>query len=242
MSKEIKKLLTILVIDDNPLELGLIRLIIQKNFPDLRCLSLTKPPEWSSFFKSQIVDVIIVDYRLPEKNGLEVIKEIRKYDIDIPVFLITALERDEIEQDIIKSGATDLIVKDRNYSNLVSKLNDLILRKSFQKFEEEINILKKIINQFSNLLILKIDEDENCIEVLGNQLIYEWSKADNLIGKNWKNIFDSIFQHLLSEQKNYEDYFSTDKAFELSIDQKIIKLKAYLIKSHFFYLILNFQV
>lgn len=242
MSKEVKQSLTILVIDDNPLELGLIRLIIQKNFPDFKCLSLTKPPEWNTFLIGQIVDAIIVDYRLPEKNGLEVIKEIRKYDASIPAFLITALERDEIEQDIIKSGATDLIVKDRNYSNLVSKLNDLIMRKSFQKFEEEINILKKIINHFSTILILKIDENENCVEVLGNRAQYDWSKDDNLIGKNWKNIFDSIFQHLLSDQKNYEDYFSTDKAFELSIDQKIIKLKAYLIKSHFFYLILNFQI
>ncbi len=242
MSKEVKQSLTILVIDDNPLELGLIRLIIQKNFPDFKCLSLTKPPEWNTFLIGQIVDAIIVDYRLPEKNGLEVIKEIRKYDASIPAFLITALERDEIEQDIIKSGATDLIVKDRNYSNLVSKLNDLIMRKSFQKFEEEINILKKIINNFSTILILKIDENENCVEVLGNRAQYDWSKDDNLIGKNWKIFFDTIFQNLLNEQTNSEDYFSSDKMFELSIDQNIIKLKAYLIKSHFFYLILNFQI
>ncbi len=111
MSGEIKSQFLVLVIDDNPLELGLIRLVIQKNFPDIKCLTLTKPPDWNTFFQSQSVDAIIIDYRLPEKNGLEQIKELRKYNSNVPAFLITALERDEIDQDIIKAGATDLIVK-----------------------------------------------------------------------------------------------------------------------------------
>ena len=45
--------LTVLVIDDNQLELGLIRLVLQKNFPDVKCIALTRVPDWQSFLQSQ---------------------------------------------------------------------------------------------------------------------------------------------------------------------------------------------
>lgn len=238
MNSEKTHSFTILVIDDNPLELGLIRLVIQKNFPELKVLGLTKPVEWSEFFQGQNVDAIIVDYRLPGKNGLEVIKDLRKYNQEIPAFLITALERDEIEQDIIKSGATDLIVKDRSYSNLVSKLNDLILKKSFKKFETEIKDLKKIIHEFTHLLILKIDYQGNCVEIIG--------KVESVIGvslqefyQDWKKYFYDLLTELRKSIFNTQNDLSIAKSITLDLDGKIVELKVRLFKSHFDYLILE---
>ncbi|MFN4111397.1 MAG: response regulator [Ignavibacteria bacterium] len=239
MNSENKSLFTILVIDDNPLELGLIRLVIQKNFPEIKCLNFTRPPDWENFFQLQEVDAIIIDYRLPEKNGLEQIKELRKYNSKVPAFLITALERDEIDQDIIKAGATDLIVKDRSYSNLVSKLNDIILKQTFKKFETEIQVLKKIINELSNLVILKIDKDEKCFEVLGNQKIFSWLRQDYFLNSEWKKYFYDIFTQLRTkiEKENKE---SANKEIELEIEQQKISLQLNLIKNDIFYLILTF--
>lgn len=120
--KNKKPEINILLIDDNPLKLGLIGLILQKNLPMMNVSTLTKPSDWEFYLPNNKFDAIVIDYRLPERNGLEEIKLLRRFSKDIPVFLITALERDEIDQDIIKAGATSLIVKDRNYSNLNTKL------------------------------------------------------------------------------------------------------------------------
>lgn len=239
MSEEIKSQFWVLIIDDNPLELGLIRLVIQKNFPDLKCLTLTRPPEWSSFFQTQKVDAIIIDYRLPEKNGLEQIKELRKYNSQVPAFLITALERDEIDQDIIKAGATDLIVKDRNYSNLISKLNDIILRQTFTKFENEINYLKNIIEDFSNLYILKIDKDENCIEVFGNHKIFSFFSKEFFLKKEWKKIFGELFTQSLIEMEKQHFEKIQSKNVEIEINQQKVTLYFNLIKNDFYYVILK---
>lgn len=238
MNSESKSLFTILVIDDNPLELGLIRLVIQKNFPEIKCINFTRPPEWKNFFQSQEVDAIIIDYRLPEKNGLEQIKELRKYNSKVPAFLITALERDEIDQDIIKAGATDLIVKDRSYSNLVSKLNDIILKQSFKKFEAEIQVLKKIINEFSKLVILKIDKDEKCFEVLGNQKEFNWFTPDNFLNSEWKKYFNDVFIQLRSKIET-ENENTESKKFEIEIEEQKISFQITLIKKDIFYLILS---
>ncbi len=239
MNHKSKSFLTILVVDDNPLELGLIRLVIQKNFPELKILNLTKAPDWNLILKTETIDVIIIDYRLPEKNGIEHIKEIRKYNSDIPVFLITALERDEIDQDIFKAGATDLIVKDRNYSNLVSKLSDIILKRTFKKFELEIDILKKIITKFSELLILKIDDEENCLEVIGDQKKFEWFTLDNLLGKGWKETFNIELNDLLNEMNQKQIDFLENKIVNFNFNQNLISFKFHLIRSDNFYLIIQ---
>jgi response regulator RpfG family c-di-GMP phosphodiesterase len=240
MNSEVKNSkLVILVIDDNPLELGLIRLVIQKIFPELKCICLTKPPDWENYFQSQHVDVVIIDYRLPEKNGLEHIKELRKYKPELPAYLMTALERDEIDQDVIKSGATDLIVKDRNYSNLVSKLNTLILNKSFQNLKTEIEILKKVIKDFSNILILKIDYERNCNDVLGDSQKLFDIDAESLAKNGWEKFFGEIFEQLIQKSEKATDVFPAPRYFEIQINDKTYRINSILIaSSDFYYLII----
>lgn len=223
--KEISsKFLTILVIDDNPLELGLIRLVIQKNFTNVKILSLTKPPDWESFLKNQSIDVIIVDYRLPEKNGLSVIQEVRRYDSEVPAFLITALERDEIDQDVTKSGATDFIVKDRNYSNLVSKLNDVLLKRTVREYQQKILSFADIIENFTELVILQIDYDEKCIDVLGTSLKDFGINKENCLGDEWQKYFYEAFKTILVyfNEKN-EEVFPFTK-FSIKLNNSFIGL------------------
>ncbi len=224
MNEISSKFLTILVIDDNPLELGLIRLVIQKNFTYVKILSLTKPPDWETFLKNQSIDVIIVDYRLPEKNGLSVIQEIRKYDSEIPAFLITALERDEIDQDVTKSGATDFIVKDRNYSNLVSKLNDVLLKRTVKEYRQKILSFADIIKNFTELVIFQIDYDEKCIDVLGTSLKDFGINKENLLGDVWKKYFYEAFKTILVYfNENNEEIFPFNK-FSIKLDNSFIGL------------------
>lgn len=224
MNEISSKFLTILVIDDNPLELGLIRLVIQKNFTYVKILSLTKPPDWETFLKNQSIDVIIVDYRLPEKNGLSVIQEIRKYDSEIPAFLITALERDEIDQDVTKSGATDFIVKDRNYSNLVSKLNDVLLKRTVKEYRQKILSFADIIKNFTELVVFQIDYDEKCIDVLGTSLKDFGINKENLLGDVWKKYFYEAFKTILVYfNENNEEIFPFNK-FSIKLDNSFIGL------------------
>jgi response regulator RpfG family c-di-GMP phosphodiesterase len=191
--------LTVLVIDDNPLELGLIRLVLQKNFPDVKCIALTRVPDWQSFLQSQKVDVIIIDYRLPEKNGIEHIKDLRKVDKDVYAFLITALERDEIDQDITSSGATDFIVKDRSYSNLISKLNNVILNESVKQIEDDLKSYKLILNELTDFIILKINFRDELVDVSGNIEKFKSVTGINNIISEWKKYFEETYVSLKSK-------------------------------------------
>jgi CheY-like chemotaxis protein len=58
------------------------------------------------------VDLILVDYYLPEKDGLQVIQQIRNRKIDIPLILLTARRDFRIAIDAMKFGVDDYILKD----------------------------------------------------------------------------------------------------------------------------------
>lgn len=231
--------LTVLVIDDNPLELGLIRLVLQKNFPDVKCIALTRVPDWQSFLQSQKVDVIIIDYRLPEKNGIEHIKDLRKVDKDVYAFLITALERDEIDQDITSAGATDFIVKDRSYSNLISKLNNVILNESVKQIEDDLKSYKLILNELTDFVILKINFRDELVDVSGNIEKFKSVTGIHNIISEWKKYFEETYVSLKSEIEENQRSF-VFKEVEIKVNDKHIRFGIYLLKSHHnFYLILK---
>lgn len=226
--------LTVLVIDDNPLELGLIRLVLQKNFQNVKCIALTRVPEWESFLKSQKIDVVIIDYRLPEKNGIEHIKELRKVDKNVYAFLITALEKDEIDQDITSSGATDFIVKDRSYSNLIAKLNNVILNESIKQIEDDLDSLKFILNSLTDLVVLKINFSNECLEILGNKERFQSTTKIENLQSEWKKYFEVIFNQLKSEIEATEKSYSF-KFTEIVLQDKSFNFEVYLIKSHYYF-------
>jgi len=72
-------------------------------------------------------DLILLDIRMPEMNGIEVLKEIRKYDEKVPVAIISAHEDMDLAQEALRLGAYDFIKKPIDYDYLkASVLSKLI--------------------------------------------------------------------------------------------------------------------
>ena len=62
------------------------------------------------------VDILLVDYRMPGMNALELLKEIKQVrELDVPVVLITGHGTEEIALQAMKLGAADYLVKSPGY-------------------------------------------------------------------------------------------------------------------------------
>jgi len=63
---------------------------------------------------------------MPEMNGIEILKEIRKYDEKVPVAMMSAYEDMDLAQEALRLGAYDFIKKpiDHDYlkASVLSKL------------------------------------------------------------------------------------------------------------------------
>lgn len=76
-------------------------------------------------------NVIIIDWKMPEMDGLETIRRIRS-DIDenVPILLISAYDWSDIEDKARAAGANGFITKPLFRSTLYDKLNDLMGKES----------------------------------------------------------------------------------------------------------------
>jgi two-component system, OmpR family, response regulator ChvI len=67
-------------------------------------------------------DIILLEWRLPGMNGLEVLRELRRRGTMTPIIFLTALSDDIYEEVALAGGAVDFIDKSRRLSILVRRI------------------------------------------------------------------------------------------------------------------------
>jgi len=80
------------------------------------------PPVLDYFATGGQADVVLLDWRMPEMNGLEVLRALRRSGSTIPVIFLTMLSDDIYEEAALEGGAVDFIDKSRRLSILVKRL------------------------------------------------------------------------------------------------------------------------
>lgn len=73
-------------------------------------------------------DMIILDIMLPDINGLEVCREIRKKNKTVPILFLTALDSSENIVMGLESGGDDYLVKPFKFIELVARIKSLLRR------------------------------------------------------------------------------------------------------------------
>lgn len=71
-------------------------------------------------------DAIVLDYRLPDGTGLELIQRVRATDAQVPIVLITGHGTIELAVEAMKAGATDLLTKPVSLRDLSVRLETLL--------------------------------------------------------------------------------------------------------------------
>ncbi len=89
-------------------------------------------------FSGQDYDVVIVDWKMPEMDGLETIRRIRsEIDASIPILLISAYDWSDIEDKAKEAGANGFVSKPLFRSMLYDKINALIGKDSVSHEPED---------------------------------------------------------------------------------------------------------
>lgn len=78
-----------------------------------------------NLFKPGEFDLVLTDWNMPGKNGLEVVQEIRKIDANVPIMMVTTeAEKSRVLQ-AIEAGVTDYLVKPFTAETLREKLGKI---------------------------------------------------------------------------------------------------------------------
>ena len=109
----------------------------------------------------------IIDWRLPDMNGIEVTRQIRALHDDTPIIILTAYDWSDIEVEAKAAGATAFCSKPMFMSNLRATLMTAIGQKQAR---EEQGVLSEKTNDFKGKHILLVEDNELNREIAENIL------------------------------------------------------------------------
>jgi DNA-binding response OmpR family regulator len=118
--------LNVLLVEDDPA----FQRMISNYFADnnIRTLVASGRQDMNRHLESSGVDLIILDLRLCQENGLDLLREIRS-DSELPVIIITGHRRDEIDRVVgLELGADDYLTKPFHLRELLARVRAVMRR------------------------------------------------------------------------------------------------------------------
>ena len=133
----------IMVVEDNRTNLAVLTAIVGK-IPGCHVEGFDSPTKAVSRAFETTFDLILVDYVMPEMNGIELINSLRcsqSYQL-VPIVMVTADSVRQVRLDAIAAGATDFLNKPIDPVELKARVQNLLaLRQAQQAVEKRVEWL-----------------------------------------------------------------------------------------------------
>ena len=173
-------------------------------------------------------DCILLDLMLPDGNGFEVLKELKRLNKEDGVIIISAKETLETKIEGFNIGADDYLTKPFHLSELFVRIQALIRRKNFQgnnvvTFQEiTIDLQYKSVQVNNTLIDTTKKEFELLLYLIGNQnkVLSKSAIAEHLSGDlaDMLDNHDFIYAHIKNLKRKFNeagcgDYIETVYGF-----------------------------
>ncbi|MGN6632872.1 MAG: response regulator [Nitrososphaeraceae archaeon] len=120
---------SILVVDDEPDIVITLRTVLERN--NFTVDAYTEPQQAIKSFKPDVYNLLILDIKMPQMNGFELYKELRKIDEKIKVCFLTALSElhdyDAFKREVFpKSGQRYYVQKPIENDEILVRINEIL--------------------------------------------------------------------------------------------------------------------
>jgi len=124
------ELIRVLIADDHPIVRQGLEIVINSQ-PDLKLVGQAADGnEALTLIRELKPDVVVMDLKMPVKNGLTAIQEVKNSDPEIPVLVLTSFPDDEMVISAIQLGANGVMLKDSPPEQLLKSIRDVVHGKS----------------------------------------------------------------------------------------------------------------
>ena len=127
---------TVLIVDDSVVDRKLAGGCL-KNC-DLEVAFACDGREALDLLAGDLPDVVVTDLQMPEVDGLELVKQIRKLHRHVPVILMTAHGNEEVAVSALKAGAASYVPKKNLSRDLEETVNSVLSVASSERAEQRI--------------------------------------------------------------------------------------------------------
>ena len=116
----------ICIVEDDPVMLRMVGDYLEQH--NMRAISASGRQEMARLFALEEPDLVVLDLRLDQEDGLDLLREIRTRS-DIPVIITTGDRRDEIDRVVgLELGADDYVTKPFSLRELLARIRAVLRR------------------------------------------------------------------------------------------------------------------
>jgi YesN/AraC family two-component response regulator len=84
------------------------------------------------YLKTNPCQFVLLDIRMPKKNGINVIKEVKEIDSNIDILLVSAWINEEMAEEAAKLGVTEYVSKPIDLNTIASKFEEVFRKKGIE--------------------------------------------------------------------------------------------------------------
>ena len=126
---------TILITEDDPLNYRYLELILTKKTSVNLIWAKNGTDSIHIAKQNENIDLILLDLHLPDIDGIEVLKEVKKFKPSLPVFIQTANTWNDEDKICMQEGADHFFTKPINMDKLLLSIDNTIKEQMFTTSE-----------------------------------------------------------------------------------------------------------
>jgi len=115
----------ILIVDDHPIVRRGLRQILEEEFPDAHVGEAGDGPRALELVRAKAWQAVVLDITIPPRNGLDVLKEIKREKPALPVLILSIHPEDQYAIRALRAGASGYMTKESAPQELVKAVRKI---------------------------------------------------------------------------------------------------------------------
>ena len=202
MLQSVQEISTILLADDHELfRIGLQHLL-QSKLPKVKIFTAADGLEAVEITRTEMPEVIITDFDMPQLNGLEFSQKLLAEQPDARIICLSMHQDAVFAQEMLKVGCLGYLIKDSTTDELILALSAIVKREKYisykvanQLIETQANLLQNTNLSVQELKITKMLCEGNSNKEIG----FELGISVRTVESHRSNIFQKLKVHNLAE-------------------------------------------
>jgi two-component system, response regulator RpfG len=141
---------TAMVVDDQSTGRAILEQVVRSLDERVQVEGFGRPVDAVVWATRHVADLVLVDYMMPEMNGIELAKRLRAlpgYE-HVPIMMVTAHDDRKVRYDALDAGVTDFLIKPVDARECMARCRNLLtLRRQHLALEDKRRLLEGMVEE-----------------------------------------------------------------------------------------------